>query len=222
MKKCFIIVFAVLICCIQIGCTSMKYNYSPTISNLDFPTLNKETTVFLGEEMLIQGQQQELEVLEVKQLADSFCYDVPPSLYEKKGYDDNKEYFSYIGSDAEVSRNMLCDPIQGMYVDKKNNKLCIITTYGTTYCLDTEFVIKKVAIANANTLQKNLIYSGFDGKKVNFMYVERHGFQTGLSHNISYDLSKNKIIGYRGAKIKVINYTNESITYIVLQNFPER
>lgn len=220
MKKFLLLIL--FLCFMQTGCASMKYNYAPEVSNLDFPALNQETTVYLGEEMLIQGQQQELEVLDVKQPINGFCYNIPVSLFEKKGYDDSKNYFTYDGSNGIVTRSGLCDPVQGLYVDKKTSQLCVLTAYGGSTCYDGNFEIRKVSIANANSLQKTLLYSGYEGKKVNFMYVERSGFQTGLSHNISYDVSKDKIVSYRGAKIKIIDYSNESITYIVLQNFPER
>lgn len=219
MKK---ILLVLVLALFQVGCASMKYNYQPKVSNLDFPPLNQETTVYLGEAMLVQGQQMDLEVLKVKELAKSLCFDVQPGLYEKKGFDAEKDYFSHIGDSATVIVGALCDPVQGMYVDKKSKDLCIITISGQTVCMSANYEIGEVQLTGENSFQRNLIFSGFDGKKVNFMYVERQGFQTGLSHNISYDISKNKIIGYRGAKIKVISYTNESITYVVLQNFSDR
>ena len=54
------------------------------------------------------------------------------------------------------------------------------------------------------------------------MYAEKSGLQTLMTHNVSYDLSKTSIIGYKGARIQIISCTNESITYIVLKNFPDR
>lgn len=40
-----------------------------------------------------------------------------------------------------------------------------------------------------------------------------------FSNDVEYDLSQSKIIGYKGAKIEVLNATNENITYRVISNF---
>ena len=204
------------------GCASMKHNYTPDVKQMDFPKQNTETTVYMGEEMLIQGTVAEQQALHNKDLIDGACYDIPQGFYIKTGYDNKKEYFSYVGSNAQVDRSGLCDPISGLYVPIGKKEICVITIFGGISCYDGNFEIKNIKIASADHIQKSLIFSGKDGDIAKFMYVEKSGTQTGLTHNVTYNLKDTNIIGYRGARIKILNCTNESISYIVMQNFPNR
>ncbi len=218
MHKVILLFIAILMTGIT-GCASVKRNYIPEVSNLDFPEQNKETTVYLGEEMLIQGKLLEGKVLNIKQPIDGICFDIKSQTIPLVGEDSKNYYFDGIG----VTRAALCDPVDGMSVPKDDlSKICVITIYGGKGCYDASLSIEKGVSTSTEYVQRNLIFSGKKGDNVEFMYVERAGNQVLLTHNVSYDISKNNIVGYRGARIKIINCSNESITYVVLQNFPDR
>lgn len=219
MKNLAVFGLAVLIFGIS-GCTSMKMNYRPEITSHDFPALNTETTVYLGEEMLIQGTQLTGKSIYVRQPVDGVCYDINSGKYRLVGMDDKNYYLSHEDS---VSIAALCDPIQGLYVPRNDqNKVCVITIFGASSCYNADTEMQTYNIISPDHIQRTLIFSGKTGNKVEFMYAERSGLQTMMTHNVSYDISQNPIIGYRGARIQIISCTNESITYIVLNNFPDR
>lgn len=202
------------------ACASVKRNYIPDTEKHDFPQLNTQTTVYIGEEMLIQGTELKGKVLNVKYPIDGTCYDINAGKYPIVGIDDKKYYFSLQDG---VAKAALCDPAEGLYVAKNNAKqICVVTIYGGTACYDAIFDINDYHVVSPDHIQRTLIFSGKKGNTVEFLYAEKSGLQTLMTHNVSYDLSNTPIIGYRGARIQIISCTNESITYKVLNNFPDR
>ena len=55
-----------------------------------------------------------------------------------------------------------------------------------------------------------------------FLYretAEEHG-DTPLTQEVQYDLGESDVIGFKGARIKILESTNTKLRYIVLKNFP--
>lgn len=219
-------IFMLMICLslsIITGCASMKHNYTPEIAQTDTPKLNEESTAYVGESMLSKGTTVMYDVLKVNSPVDGACYDIPAGIYPKTGSDSSKQYFSIHGDNVEVDRSGLCDPMNGMYVPNNNqNEICVITIFGGVSCYKAHAEIKKLSIPSRKYMQSSLIFSGKNGNEIELLYTERSDTQTVYSHNIRYDLSKTDTIGYRGARIKILSCSNESIRYIVLQKFPDR
>lgn len=216
-KKYVMIIIFILI--FVSGCSSIKRNYIREIENYDFPKINTETTVYLGQEMIIQCVKVKSKALKVNQPIDGVCYDFPIGKYEIIGQDDKKLYFS----SELVQRASLCDPHAGLFIYRKNpDKINLVTIYGLILSYPGDFEIIDTEKIATEEIQRTLLFSGVKGTELEFMYTERSGLNTHLTHYVHYDISKNKVIGYRGAKIKIISYTNESITYEVLNNFPYR
>ena len=76
-------------------------------------------------------------------------------------------------------------------------------------------------IVSKNFFQQTLIYSGISGDKINITYRESSGsiVNPSFSNNVEYDLSKSKIIGYKGCRLEVVKATNQSIKFKLLSNF---
>lgn len=214
-------------CCLVLilfsGCASMQYNdLAPSIKH-DFPPLSTETTTYVGDAILIQGRVYAAEFLVIEKDIDKFCYQVPKGQYIKVGSDKNKNYFDLSGSNGNVGRNVFCDPLDGIYVSKKNaDEICLITIFNSTICYDTPLRVTKNYVPVPDMTQKSLYFSGLKFNRVHFLYTERVGGITVHSHEVSYDMNESQTIGYKGARIKILNATNESITYELLENFPER
>jgi len=66
-----------------------------------------------------------------------------------------------------------------------------------------------------------LIYSGKVGNKINVAYREfsNNLARPAFNNTVQYDLDESNIIGYKGARIEVIEATNEYIKFKVLLNF---
>lgn len=205
------------------GCATMHYNDLPVSIRHDFPVLNKETTTYVGDPILIQGRVYAAEFLVVEKTIDRFCYQIPKGEYTKVGSDENKIYFDPSGSNGDISRSGMCDPLDGIYVAKDNTEeVCLITIFTATMCYDAPLRVVKSYVPVSDIKQKSLYFSGVRLNRVHFLYTERIDSITVHSHEVSYDMNESQVIGYKGAKIEILDATNESITYKILNNFPER
>lgn len=90
-----------------------------------------------------------------------------------------------------------------------------------TVCGDIDYSIDKATKFSANSFQQTLIYSGKIGNRITLGYRESSGdmARPAFNNDVTYDLSESKIVGYKGARLEVIDATNTAITYKVLANF---
>ncbi|MDA9035073.1 hypothetical protein N9H74_06185 [Hyphomicrobiales bacterium] len=74
---------------------------------------------------------------------------------------------------------------------------------------------------NDNGISQQFIYNGRIGNEIKFIYREfsynlnRGSFQ----QEVQYDLNQSNIIGFKELKIEIIEATNQSVTYKVINNF---
>lgn len=206
------------------GCASMKYNYYPQREKYDFPHLNVETTVNIGDSILIQCDRVTSDYLLLHDDCRGINYTIPSGLYKQTGFDEKHKYFSKKGSSGDVRGNPLADPVSGLLINTGiPNELRVISIYGTTISYSASYDVIERTNIEVNSKQMELIYSGRIKDKLRFTYVETGTqYRPSISHEIEYDLSRSDTIGYRGARIQVLNATNEQITYKVLQNFRTR
>jgi hypothetical protein len=69
---------------------------------------------------------------------------------------------------------------------------------------------------------QELIYNGKAGEAVKFLYRE---FQNDMarpafSQDVSYDLHDGNVVGFKGARVEILDASNTSIKYKVLAHFP--
>lgn len=88
-------------------------------------------------------------------------------------------------------------------------------------CGDIDYSIDRTTQFSANHFQQTLIYSGKIGNRITIGYRESSGnmARPAFSNDVSYDLSESRIVGYKGARLEVIDATNTEITYKVLNGF---
>lgn len=200
----------------------MHHNYSPITEHVEFPEKNIVSTVYIDEAMMIQGSVVSADFLQIHDKIDDICYEIPSGLYIKKGEENNKIYFSLDGDNGSIS-SILCDSLTDMYVSKDTmDKLCLVTIFGQLFCYDTLQEIIKKEISQEKILQKKLYYSEINDTMVTFMYAEENGPQILHSENVSFAMKDSNIIEYKGSKIEIISYSNEKISYKVLQGFSEK
>ncbi|MFI3271309.1 MAG: hypothetical protein R3Y11_04260 [Pseudomonadota bacterium] len=213
-----------MLCCFLNGCVTMQHNYRPEIKKVDFPAINTATTVFIGDPMLIQGYSNTREFLHVLQSTGGTSYDISSGYYPKTGSEGTKEFFSASGDTGVVTRGAFIDKVKGLMTDTQEpDKVCVIAaSYNVALCYDASYQIEKRESVGANSFQKTLYFSGMEDNYALFMYSEKSNGHVTHTHNVKYDMSNNTTIGYRGAKINILDVSNESITYEVIHNFPDR
>ncbi|MGO9014619.1 MAG: hypothetical protein ACLQF0_06530 [Dissulfurispiraceae bacterium] len=144
--------------------------------------------------------------------------------YLKQGGDENSDFYKP-GRDPDsgfVDQAGTADPWQSIQAYKDRKKLCVVTVFNLQVCNpDALFKREKKLMVRADSFQQTLIYNGKVGNKINVAYREFSGNLAlpAFNNTVEYDLSGSNIIGYKGARIEVIEATNEYIKYKVLSTF---
>jgi len=207
------------------GCTSPKYNYSPTTENISEPPKGSINTAYVGDSLLRQGVASRYEGLKVSAPAKvSWAYTVTPGYLKKVGEDAKNEFYLPTGTpeSANVDKAAIADMWQGIMAKKNTRTLCVITVFSASICEDNmPFEHTTLNVSSENSFQQTLLYNGRVGDKINIGYRESSGnmARPAFNNEVEYDLSESKTIGYKGARIEVIEATNQSIKYRVLSNF---
>jgi hypothetical protein len=209
------------------GCASVVHNYAPKSSEFSEPPLNAVTVAHVGDSMLRQGkfvQHDAIRVPSDTKVGLLGGYTVRSGVYLKQGDDGQTEfYLPARGQEGgEIVRNHLADPPRALRVHKSAPTLCVVTVYSAVTCEDeANFVRTAYNVMTADAFQQTLIYSGRVGDKINVGYREfsNNVARPAFNNNVEYDLRESKVIGYKGARIEVLESTNEYIRYRVLQHF---
>lgn len=209
------------------GCATPDFNYIPKTMGISEPPLNSINTAYVGDVMLMQGRYAVYDSIYVMDTIDiGFQYHLSRGYYLKKGEDEKTEtYYPDVGDEAgRVKKVALADPWTAVMAYKKEGKICVITVFNVASCEETtKYERRKKAILSSDYFQQILIYNGRLGDKLNIGYREFSGSlaRPAFNNEVEYDLSLQSIIGYRSARIEVIEATNEYIKYRVISNFNE-
>lgn len=225
--RCRMAVALLIALLLSTGCASPKYNYFPKTTEISEPSLNTTVTVYIGDSMLRQGKYSEHDAIYLHQdtkVGVLGTYTFTQGYYIKKGEDNKSEFYLPAGgaNSGQVITGALNDPFQVIRLSKKNGKLCGVSIYNGEACTsDANYTREKLPVASSDSFQQTLIYSGKVGNKINIGYREfsDNMARPAFNNNVEYDLSESNIVGYKGARIEVIEATNESITYKLLRNF---
>jgi hypothetical protein len=149
-------------------------------------------------------------------------YTLTPGIYLKTG--DKKGAAFYrpdTSSGAGIVKSLLADPPQAVRLTDKD-KICVVTIFNAMLCEGgANFTRKKVEIANPENFQQTLIYSGRVANRIKISYRETSDSlaRPAFNNEAEYDLSESMTIAYKGARLEIIEATNEFLKYRVLQNF---
>ena len=208
------------------ACAVPKHNYQPQRTEISEPPIGISTTAYIGDNMLRQGHYIEHDAILVKEKTTTglFGYDITPGFFLKQGEDEKTEfYYPCNGAGCgQIIRPALADPWQSMQVYKNQNKLCVVTVFNVAVCTSSAlFKRQKRPSLQSDSFQQTLIYSGKIGNKVNIGYREFSNSlaRPSFNNDVEYDLSQSNVIGYKGARLEIIEATNELVKYKVLKNF---
>jgi hypothetical protein len=84
-----------------------------------------------------------------------------------------------------------------------------------------DYRMTEASLESKSNFQQALLYTGKEGNVIKMTYREYSGNLSNLAFtvDVTYDLSESKTISFRGAKLEVIEATNTSIKYRVINNF---
>jgi hypothetical protein len=154
----------------------------------------------------------------------SWGYELTKGYYLKTGEDEESEFYRPSGGSetGHVIKAALADNWQSIQAYKNENKLCVVTVFNVHTCRsEVSFERRKRPALGSDAFQQTLIYNGRVGNKINIGYREfsNNLARPAFNNNVEYDLNQSMTIGYKGARIEVIEATNEYIKYKVLSNF---
>lgn len=210
------------------SCATPQRNYRPEATNISRPALSVESIAQVGEEMLSQGTYYEGEGIrldqEIKFGGLITAYRMAPGEYAKEGEDKTSEFFQpAIGpKGGNIHKGALIDPWKSIQYQKDGTKIAIVTIFHAKISEKAKGITRiKIPILADDSFQQTLIYSGKVGPKIKIGYREfsNNVARPAFHNDVEYDLSESKIVGYKGARIEILEATNEFIRYRVIQNF---
>lgn len=225
MKLCRIVAVTFFYILIQ-GCASPSYNYAPKTIQISEPPVGNISMAYIGDALLTQGTISEHEAIyldyEVK-VGFVGNYTFSSGFYIKTGGDSKSGYYlpSKYGDGGSVTKGLMTDPFKIIEAQYYPKKLCGVSVLNAKTCKEHSFEITTQRASGANNFQQTLIYSGKIANKVNFGYREfsKDVARPAFNNDVEYDLDVSRIIGYKGARLEIIEATNELIKYRVLANF---
>lgn len=206
------------------ACATPDFNYAPQSTKVSEPPLDSVNTAYVGDVLLRQGEFTEHDAIFVSSKIDVPYYDIFPGYYLKRGEDKNTETYTPAGGDESgtIKKSIFAGPWQAVIIYKNENKICIVDNVNVLTCKKSAaFERRKKPILSANSFQQTLLYNGTVGDKINIGYREFSNSlaRPAFNNDVEYDLSESKTIGYKGARIEVLEANNESIKYRVIRNF---
>jgi hypothetical protein len=209
------------------GCATPQYNYQPVAKDVSTPPLNTVTVANVGDEMLKQGKFIEREAIHLDRnikFGLLGVYTLLPGYYVKTGEDQNSDfYLPAEGPDGgHVVKAALADPWASIQLYKGENRIGVVTVFHV-HVLEQAIGVQRTThlLLSDNSFQQTLIYSGKVGSKIKVGYREfsNNLARPAFNNDVDYDLNESTTIGYKGARVEILEATNQFVRYRVLQNF---
>ncbi|REG84397.1 hypothetical protein [Marinomonas pollencensis] len=211
------------------GCASspsIQYNYVAKLKKTLVPSMQQETTVFVGDAILSDRTYYEVEALHLNAPAAYGLYHFSSGYYSKIGSDKDSDFYSpFPIGEHSSSTNLEGDArkyVQAIAVKKTGvGQICPIHLISGMKCINADIEIEKIQAKDRDSFEQTLLYNGRVGNTVNIGYRE---FSNGLAraaftNNVGYDLSQSKQVSYKGARIEILSADNSKITYKVISAF---
>ena len=225
MTRILLLLTTVLILSGLIGCAVPQYNYMPSRTQISEPPLGSVNVAHVGDNMLRQGSYTEYDALYLPANAPvSWAYTLTTGYYIKRGEDKDSEFYQPTndGESGNVIKAAIADPWKSVQAYKNEQSLCVVTVFNVHVC-DSKYSYerRKKSLLQGDSFQQTLIYSGRVGNKINVGYREFSNSlaRPAFNNNVEYDLNESSIIGYKGARLEILEATNEFIRYRVIENF---
>ena len=235
MRKTRHISYVFMVSVIMFGCVTPKHNYKPKPTAIKKPPIGIISKVSVGNSLLIQGKFTEQRVLQIDRKI-NFASDslglidlnLTPGDYIMHGNDENYSFF-HTSNSMQSGRlvGSLAVPafqFKSIQAFKKDPKICIINIANEPVCISTGgYKQETKEIYSDDGFKQTLIYNGKYKDKIKIGYREFYNNKArpAFSNEVEYDIGQSKIIGYKNAKLEIIEATNQFIKYKVISHFDD-
>ena len=223
-----------------VGCASTSLVH-PALHNINIPSLDSTNSVELGETLLDLGFKSTYPALQTLSVGEGKSgvnkLTLKPGIYYAK--DRSSKYVYYYPQDRQlISMRAWSGEATdrgthikmgyalpsgtnsselSMWWEANNNGLKINVKLQDTI----NFEKTSVESLKLPSFRQQFIYNGKVGNNVKFLYREfsNNYARAPFSQNVQYDLNESKVIGFKGARIEIVEATNQQIKYIARSNF---
>ncbi len=218
--------FLVAIVALISGCATGGRPIAPTVTKVDYPELNSVRESELGETILSKGVTLTFEVIDLRNEVvggDGVIRErtrLAPQRLIASREDEAWTYF-----DGKTTYLGLEQP-GGLMVSKSDRKHIEIWggsfNRGSTPSPTPIVEFSEVSVDGPASFRQELIYNGRSGSAVRFTYRELSNslMRPAFSQEANYDLSESHVIGFKGARIEIIDASNTRLKYKVISSFP--
>jgi hypothetical protein len=198
---------------------------------IDFPDIGTVAEARPGQELLRQGTFTEIQGVELHRPNKIEAYELSAGFYPKIREDDkytyhsfrmgpNKDGFGYIPPARSSMFKDLQKAPHAIRVAKHKRETCVLVRDLLRSACDTEHGYSRVTYTRLTPrdLQQELVYTGREGDRIRVAYREESGHYARPEYweEAVYDLTRSKIIAYKGARIRVLDAEDDVIRYQVL------
>lgn len=236
----YLLTVVFLICGCATGAGVLR-SVPPTLEIVDIPIIGQERKAELGDTIVSKGKLYTHQVMVLSNEVHSkggakFFVGakalIPPGELLHQSEDADWEYFSSIsGVTLTNSFGATWQSTGGLRRSKKDGTIEIFAPLASAvgYSYDRrphiapDFKLTKRTVTDKPSFQQELIYNGRVGNNIKFMYreVANDLMRPAFSQEIQYDLNEGKSIGFKGARIEIIEATNTNLKYRAIQSFPD-
>jgi hypothetical protein len=215
-----------------VGCAPAARPVVPIVEHFDSPPLNKIASAELGETILDKGTKitQDAIILDAPLSVGNELlwkkFTIPPEVLLARD-ESNRERFYYAQSVtvAVFPDSHLEDG--GIKVSLDGKKWAVFrgaNVEAMSFDPPASCHRKSLAMTDRPSFRQELVYDGRVGPSVKFLYreVQNDFARPAFTQEVQYDLSESNVIGFKGARIKIIQATNTLIQYQVLASFPNQ
>lgn len=193
------------------------------------PELNSEAIAHVGDEVLHEGAYYERDVIHLSQeivIGKNGAYTLTPGYYVRTGGSDDWASYEPAANDPEGGRIKKAPDVvtlqPGFQVSGDGKTVGVVTNFYQAVHGKGKGITRSTRPAlSFESLQRALVYGGKEGNKIKLGYREiwMHIVRPSELQFVAHDLSQSKIVTSHGARIEVLEATNDFIRYRVLKGF---
>lgn len=226
--------FIVIACGLLMSACVSTQAILPHTEIIDRPTLNEISTAELGETVVEKGRLRTYSGLSLSnelQWGDGFIlkkFTISPGRLRARQKDAK---FTYYFSDNMTSYDAILgtSPYPSGGLCRSNDGTGPVRGFISAGRCSMNWNhmpdVSEVQIYDVDSpgFRQELIYNGRSGDNLKFLYREFSGdlMRPPFSQDVQYDLNESSTIGFRGARVEIIEASNTQLRYKVVSSFPD-
>lgn len=213
------------------GCATTKQSIPPILRIVNLPEIGEARTSELGDTLVQKGKIYTYDALRLENTVTNEkpsinTLTLEPGILKASMRDDERIY--YTTEKMTVSGPMIGTKMHpgGLAINAVNEKDIKFIFEGRAIMNPSPApILTKTQIADVErpSFRQEFIYNGRSGDTLKFLYREYSTdvLRAPFSQEVQYDIKDGMIIGFKGARIEVLEATNTVLKYRVRMSFPD-